>query len=420
MENFDSPVARAPFAMSKAPELPSNLSDTSSNATSPVAGSSRVNVFARVRPLLQREEDIPEVVEIINDQHLVVTNGPNDREQRYQLDHVFTPDATQQDVYSLLEPSINDCFDGYNTTIFAYGQTGTGKTHTVLGLNLWEMAEKHAESMEGGGVATFDPQEINAQEEMWGLIPRAGRAIFSEIAQQEKETEGQVKFEVKCTYLELYNERLYDLFKEDQDDESRRSQTNRGLEIRQDKMQGVFVPNATSVPVHSEHELLGLLWEGAKHRAISATDMNAYSSRSHTILQIQITRKPISDVVLPKYALIKRAKLNIIDLAGSETMKRNKISKFTDQRIAELTSINQSLSCLGNCIRALEKGSAHVPYRDSKLTRLLEDSLGGNTKTTFIVTVSSIQKTKENQKKKKKNKKARKETKIQLHATLVF
>ena len=168
-------------------------------------------------------------------------------------------------------------------------------------------------------------------------------------------------------------------------------------------MQGVFVPNATSVPVHSEHELLGLLWEGAKHRAISATDMNAYSSRSHTILQIQITRKPISDVVLPKYALIKRAKLNIIDLAGSETMKRNKISKFTDQRIAELTSINQSLSCLGNCIRALEKGSAHVPYRDSKLTRLLEDSLGGNTKTTFIVTVSSIQKTKENQKKQKKN-----------------
>lgn len=116
--------------------------------------------------------------------------------------------------------------------------------------------------------------------------------------------------------------------------------------------------------------------------------MNAYSSRSHTILQIQITRKPVSDAVLPKYAMIKRAKLNIIDLAGSETMKRNTISKFTNQRIAELTSINQSLSCLGNCIRALEKGSPHVPYRDSKLTRLLEDSLGGNTKTTFIVTLS--------------------------------
>jgi hypothetical protein len=116
--------------------------------------------------------------------------------------------------------------------------------------------------------------------------------------------------------------------------------------------------------------------------------MNEHSSRSHTILQIQITRRPISDAVLPKYAMIKKAKLNIIDLAGSETMKRNKISKFTNQRIAELTSINQSLSCLGNCIRALEKGNAHVPYRDSKLTRLLEDSLGGNTKTTFIVTVS--------------------------------
>ena len=172
---------------------------------------------------------------------------------------------------------------------------------------------------------------------MWGVIPRAGRYIFDEIYKQEQITKGQVKFEVNVTYLELYNERLYDLFKEDDSDQIdkgtgeslRRSQSHRGLEIRGDKKSGVFVPGATSTQVTSEHELLGLLWEGAKNRAISATDMNTYSSRSHTILQIQITRRPVSDAVLPKYALIKFAKLNIIDLAGSETMKRNKISKFT-------------------------------------------------------------------------------------------
>ena len=239
-----------------------------------------------------------------------------------------------------------------------------------------------------------EEQDFNRhEEEAWGLIPRAGRYIFDEIYEQEKITNGQVKFEVKVTYLELYNERLFDLFKDNDYIDKNTGETIRrsaqsGLEIRQDKFRGVFVPGAISTVVTSEHELLGLLWEGAKNRAISATDMNEHSSRSHTILQIQITRRPISDAVLPKYAMIKKAKLNIIDLAGSETMKRNKISKFTNQRIAELTSINQSLSCLGNCIRALEKGNAHVPYRDSKLTRLLEDSLGGNTKTTFIVTVS--------------------------------
>ena len=362
MDDF-SPAPRAPVAPMAAPRFPISRETSSDEERSAGGGggASNICVYARVRPLLSREEDSPEVVRIINDQHLVVTNGPNDREQRYQLDHIFPPDATQHDVYSILEPSIRDCFDGYNTTIFAYGQTGTGKTHTVLGLNLWEMAEMAAENSAGGGsggggggggggVATFNPQDINAKEDMWGLIPRAGRYIFDEIYEQEKETEGQVKFEVKCTYLELYNERLYDLFKEGSSvggggeggaaggagaggggTGGAAAGGGRGLEIRQDKMQGVFVPNATSVTVNSEHDLLGLLWEGAKHRAISATDMNTYSSRSHTILQIQITRRPISDAVLPKYALIKRAKLNIIDLAGSETMKRNKISKFSGE-----------------------------------------------------------------------------------------
>ena len=130
-----------------------------------------------------------------------------------------------------------------------------------------------------------------------------------------------------------------------------------------------------------------LLWKG-RNRAVSATDMNEYSSRSHTIFQIIIEMVVNADGNDgPKF--VRRSKINLVDLAGSETMKENKIASLNQKRINELTSINQSLSCLGNCVRALSQSKrSHVPYRDSKLTRLLQDSLGGNTKTTFVVTIS--------------------------------
>jgi hypothetical protein len=240
------------------------------------------------------------------------------------------------------------------------------------------------------------------QEPQWGLIPRAGRYIFEEIAaQRSRDPDGVAAFteyRVSCSYLELYNEKLFDLLSRGHGEEVRRGKNNRGLDIRQDKAtQGVFVPGAAQIVIENEHDLLSLLWEGARHRAVAATNMNEHSSRSHTILQVTIERRPREGVDLSKLptgreelARVLRAKLNLVDLAGSETMKHHTMARkqFTNQRIAELTSINQSLSSLGNCIRALEKGAKHVPYRDSKLTRLLQDSLGGNTKTSFVVTVS--------------------------------
>ena len=367
------------------------------------SGPSRVCVFARVRPLLSREQEQPTVVSVTDKKHLLVANpNVNEREQRYQLDHIFTQDASQRDVYEHLAPSIEDCFSGFNTTIFAYGQTGTGKTHTVLGLDLWEMAESSSLNSTGPSSSrpstpTFDPAELEAKEHQWGLIPRAGRFIFQKIRsslQSDPVELAFVEYRISCSYLELYNERLYDLLTYE---EVRRSKHNRGLEIRQDKIQGVFVPGAAQIVIENEHDLLSLLWEGARNRAVAATNMNEHSSRSHTILQVTIERRPKDGVDLSKLptgreelARVVRAKLNLVDLAGSETMKHHTITRkqFTNQRIAELTSINQSLSSLGNCIRALEKGAKHVPYRDSKLTRLLQDSLGGNTKTSFVVTLS--------------------------------
>ena len=145
MDSFiDSPSPRdfTPRAFNIPKPITTNASSSvpSSTSSSPT-NVSHVNVYCRVRPPLEREEATPEVIEILNDQHLLVTNG-NERGQNYQLDKIFGPNASQEDVYNQLQPSINECFDGYNTTIFAYGQTGTGKTHTILGVNLWEMATK--------------------------------------------------------------------------------------------------------------------------------------------------------------------------------------------------------------------------------------------------------------------------------------
>ena len=273
------------------------------------SGPSRVCVFARVRPLLSRENADATVVRAEDDgRHLVVNNhGSNEREQRYQLDHVFTPTCTQGDVYAKVAPSIEDCFSGFNTTIFAYGQTGTGKTHTVLGLDLWEMAESNTSS--GGSSSsrpatpTFDPAELQAKEHQWGLIPRAGRFIFEKIEAQQADPDAArfTEYRVSCSYLELYNEKLFDLLSLGHGEEVRRGKNNRGLDIRQDKTtQGVFVPGASQIVIENEHDLLSLLWEGARQRAVAATNMNEHSSRSHTILQITIERLPREGVDLSK------------------------------------------------------------------------------------------------------------------------
>ena len=191
--------------------------------------------------------------------------------------------------------------------------------------------------------------------------------------------------QISCTFIEIYNEKVFDLLRYD---ESR--QLRSGLEIREDKHRGVCIPDAAEVIVSSQDEVLGLLWEGAQNRAVAATDMNEHSSRSHTVLQVAVEQRAIAGKGSGNPMVATRSKLNLVDLAGSEKWRTHQLAKFSEQRIAELTSINQSLSTLGNCIRALlQPGRSHVPYRDSKLTRLLQDSLGGNTRTGFVVTMSS-------------------------------
>ena len=350
----------------------SSSDDTDSSGTA-------VQVFCRVRPALQRDMHEEVVVSRLDPNTLRVENtGGGTRSNSfnsYQLDHIFSESATQQDVFHKVLPMLRESFQGYNSTVFAYGQTGTGKTHTMLGVDFWQMALEQE---------TFDVSEFTRAENSlsWGLIPQTAKFVFQHLDALKRE-EKVVSSKISCSYLELYNEKVIDLL-----GPSIATRTmGKGLNIREDKSKGVYVPNASDVIVEKEDEVLALLWEGAQNRAISATDMNEHSSRSHTIFQFVIHLEMQPREGYPK--VICRSKLNLVDLAGSETMKTNKIANLSGTHIQELTAINQSLSCLGNCIRALSQhGRSHVPYRDSKLTRLLQDSLGGNTKTSFIVTVS--------------------------------
>ena len=246
-----------------------------------------------------------------------------------------------ESAFSLVESVL----EGYNGTIFAYGQTGCGKTHTMVG----------------------NP----ANEDTKGIIPKAFTHIFGCI----DDSSGGKRFLVRCSYLEIYMEKILDLLGSDHS-------TNH--EIKEDPQKGISVKNLTTVIVKSIDEIEKIMKAGSKNRKLAATKMNAESSRSHSIFSIYIeTSEEAADTQEMRF---RAGKLHLVDLAGSERQSK---TEATGERLAEAQKINLSLSALGNVISALVDGkSTHVPYRDSKLTRLLQDSLGGNTKTVMIAAIS--------------------------------
>lgn len=240
--------------------------------------------------------------------------------------------------------------EGYNSTIFAYGQTGTGKTYT----------------MEGFTYNNKDPER--------GIIQRTIEDIFYFIESTSNEN---TKFIIRASYLQIYNENISDLLKPEK----------KNLQIREDKKKGIYVDCLSEWAVLSPIDLYALLKRGASFRATASTYMNDVSSRSHAVFVITVEQMTTEMINGETHTQIKVGKLNLVDLAGSE---RIRITGATGQQLEESKKINKSLSCLGNVINALtdQKGRIHIPYRDSKLTRLLEDSLGGNCKTTMIAMIS--------------------------------
>ncbi|KAI9009638.1 P-loop containing nucleoside triphosphate hydrolase protein [Gaertneriomyces semiglobifer] len=306
-----------------------------------------VKVVVRCRPFSEKEKAAGHS-NIINIDKKAATVGVADRKdgspKTFTFDSVFDWESTQQEVYNMTaRPIVEGVLAGYNGTIFAYGQTGTGKTF----------------SMEG----------IRDVPELRGIIPNAFEHIFAEISMAEKSTQ----FLVRASYLEIYNEDIRDLL----------NPKAGKLEVKERADIGIYVKDLRTFVIKDVQEMDRLMSFGNKNRSVGATEMNARSSRSHSIFTITVEA---SEKGTDGEEHIRAGKLHLVDLAGSERQSK---TGATGDRLKEATKINLSLSALGNVISALVDGkSSHIPYRDSKLTRLLQDSLGGNAKTMMVATMS--------------------------------
>ncbi|KAJ2978578.1 hypothetical protein NUW58_g7453 [Xylaria curta] len=315
-----------------------------------------INVVVRCRGRNEREvrENSAVVVstEAVKGKVVELSMGPSALSNKtYNFDRVFSPAADQGMIYDdVVKPILEEMLSGYNCTIFAYGQTGTGKTYTMSG----DMDD------------TFGLLSDAA-----GIIPRVLHSLFNKL-----DTEDTESF-VKCSFIELYNEELRDLMSVEEnaklkifDDASRKGHATTVVQ----GMEEAHIRNAA--------EGIKLLQEGSLKRQVAATKCNDLSSRSHTVFTITACVKRAGE---DGEDWVSAGKLNLVDLAGSENIQR---SGAENKRAAEAGLINKSLLTLGRVINALVDRSSHIPYRESKLTRLLQDSLGGRTKTCIIATIS--------------------------------
>ncbi|XP_050303688.1 kinesin-like protein klp-20 [Anthonomus grandis grandis] len=295
-----------------------------------------VKVFIRIRPL-QPTETSSNLT--IHSDDSVTINSPKEP-KTFSFSKIFDEKSTQLDVYqTVASPLVNQALNGYNGTILAYGQSGTGKTFTILG--------------------------DNKSTDLRGIVPNVFSHILSQIALSDSST----SYLLTVTFLEIYNEEVRDLL----------SYTGKKLEVRESPEYGVYVKNLSGVTVESTEQVFDIISKGLKNRALACTSLNTQSSRSHAIFTILIEAKHEDQSTT-------YAKLNLVDLAGSERASK---SMASGDRLKEASKINLSLSVLGNVISALvDNPNSHIPYRNSKLTRLLQDSLGGSCLTSMIATVS--------------------------------
>ncbi|CAH9063690.1 unnamed protein product [Cuscuta europaea] len=325
-----------------------------------------VQVLLRCRPFSEDElrNNAPQVVTCNDHQREVSVSqsiAGKHIDRVFMFDKVFGPSSKQKDLYDqAIIPIVNEVLEGFNCTIFAYGQTGTGKTYTMEG------DCKRSKSSQNGDLPAGA-----------GVIPRAVKQIFDTLESQNAE------YSVKVTFLELYNEEITDLLApEDLSKVALDDRQKKQLPLMEDGKGGVLVRGLEEEIVTSASEIFTLIERGSAKRRTAETLLNKQSSRSHSLFSITIH---IKEATPEGEELIKCGKLNLVDLAGSENISR---SGAREGRAREAGEINKSLLTLGRVISALVEHLGHVPYRDSKLTRLLRDSLGGRTKTCIIATVS--------------------------------
>ncbi|KAF5276884.1 hypothetical protein FQA39_LY06435 [Lamprigera yunnana] len=310
----------------------------------------KIRVFCRVRPQLPSEynkslcnftyvnEDTLEIRRT-KDTSSSIKSKSMETIIEFEFDKVFDPGCTQLEVFEELSHLIQSAIDGFNVCVFTYGQTGSGKTFTILG-------------------------EDN--EDKMGIIPRTVNLVFKLIDNYKV---FDTKFTVVVSFLEIYNETIRDLLEVN---------SNKHLEVRYNDGKGTTVTNLLTKCVNSASELFDLMNEAAQNRAVAVTNFNEHSSRSHCVTKITLSRKNEGT------QMVNVSSISLVDLAGSECAK-------TSERIEETKCINKSLSALGAVINALQNKENHIPYRNSKLTYLLQSSLGGNSKTLMFVNVAPLE-----------------------------
>ncbi|CAH8277774.1 unnamed protein product [Arabidopsis lyrata] len=306
-----------------------------------------IRVYCRIRPFLQGQNKKQTSIEYTGENgELVVANPLKQGKDTYRLfkfNKVFGPASTQEEVFLDTRPLIRSILDGYNVCIFAYGQTGSGKTYTMSGPSI-------------------------TSEEDWGVNYRALNDLFH----LTQSRQNSVIYEVDVQMVEIYNEQVRDLLSEDG--------PNKRLGIWNTALpNGLAVPDASMHSVKSTEDVLELMNIGLMNRTVGATTLNEKSSRSHSVLSVHVRGVDV------KTESVLRGSLHLVDLAGSERVGR---SEVTGERLKEAQYIKKSLSALGDVIFALAHKNPHVPYRNSKLTQVLQNSLGGQAKTLMFVQIN--------------------------------
>ncbi|KAL9975125.1 hypothetical protein ACROYT_G012243 [Oculina patagonica] len=302
-----------------------------------------IRVYCRVRPVIKEDgggKMAENVVSFDEDDDAILNVFSKGTTKPFEMDKVFRPQSTQEQVFEEVKSLIVSCIDGYNVCIFAYGQTGSGKTFTMEG-------------------PSSNP----------GINQRALKLLFEETRDRGVDWH----FSINVSVIEIYNEMIRDLLGDD---------PSAKLEVKQGK-EGLYVPGLTEIQVNNVEELNELFAMGKTNRATAITDMNEHSSRSHALLCVNVTgqNKTTGHRTI--------GKLNLVDLAGSERVSK---SGSEGARMKEAQNINKSLSSLGDVIHSLKNKTSHVPYRNSKLTYLLQESLGGDSKTLMVVQVAPVEK----------------------------
>ncbi|XP_076937672.1 kinesin-like protein KIN-12A [Bidens hawaiensis] len=330
--------------------------DFGSENPGPGSADSGVKVIVRMRPL-NNNEDGGTIIQKTTGDSLTMLG------HQFTFDHVADVSSTQIDIFQLVgAPLVENCLAGFNSSIFAYGQTGSGKTYTI-----W------------GPASTLLEETSNSNEQ--GLTSRVFSRLFSRMnEEQNKHADKQITYHCRCSFLEIYNEQITDLLNPSQ----------RNLHLREDTKTGVYIENLTEETICSMKDVTQLLKKGLSNRKTGSTSLNSESSRSHSVFTcvVESSCKSVDGL-----RCFKTSRMNLVDLAGSE---RQKSTGAAGERLKEAGNINRSLSQLGNLINilaeVLQTGKPrHIPYRDSKLTFLLQESLGGNAKLAMICAISPAQ-----------------------------